>query len=314
MASKKGEARKKLYERDLSPLIQKMMTDQGYCVHGEVTVFDRHATIDHVAHLGPCHKPTKIITLELKTAMCEGLIDQLHTNDIGHYHHEHYAVTFDHKGYGPDHALWKDLVVDNYNAPSRGQRMIYFYTKPGWITFDQHSGELRLNLPPTATTRALTGESGDPYQCRGVKRLLLVEQNKGAQGGVKLAGAEKKVTHLSCATAYFCEQMKREVPMWLVEVKGMAAQAADDLQAAQPALFTKPLTPTALRPHVKRAHKALRARLPLIGKALRAKLVAEAPHFFDIYSNKSAVIGQVARHVLFQQIEAAMLARVVCTK
>lgn len=191
--------RQPLLEQDLSPWLMAYLHRLGYCVHGEVALWDRCDIIDHVAHLGPCEAPTYIVTFELKSRMGEGLLKQLDDNDRGHYQDAHYAVTHHRREDGPHHRLWAKL--EQQAAQSESAPFAYWWLKPGWITFNRQGEIEQLIEGGAPSVRCLemskSAKEARRYHRLNAWRMLLVEQNRGVPGGVCLKKGEHRITHYS---------------------------------------------------------------------------------------------------------------------
>jgi hypothetical protein len=166
-----------MLESDLSIPLQNYLKSLGYCVHGEVTVFDRTRVIDHVAHLGPCESPTYIVSFELKSSYKPDLVKQLQRNDKGHFQHAQYAVM-------------PSLTAKALNAYLGALNAKSWYLVPGLLTFD-----LKGNPDISNFIDCQVGTLPQKYLLKGSPRLLLCSDNQGVLGGVRLAKGQSMVTH-----------------------------------------------------------------------------------------------------------------------
>lgn len=316
-----------LKEQDLSALVIAMWQKKGYCVHGEVTVYNRSATIDHVAHTGPCDAPEHIVCLELKTQMSQALMAQIGANDLGHYQDEQYAVTPHKRGYGAEHPVykaWCDAEQGDAERTVRGRKttgIFPLWTVPGWITFDPATGEVKeLILPRQKTNthqrrKKTVSTLGDPYLKQNAHRLLLVEQNKCKPGGVALGALERKVTHLSCLVDHLLQQLPTLIPGRLGVLHDSAAlgvrtvvvrptahnrrRAPIRSEAAQAAA---PVTRTVLYPRSKSILKAIARDLPKLTATQVAALIDSAPAFIKAYPNPKQAVGRAYKDMVRQMI------------
>jgi hypothetical protein len=180
------------YEHELSALLTAYLTSMGYCVHGEVSVFHRTLTFDHVAHLGPCDCPEYVLTFQLKLGFTQDLIRQMMRDDLGHYGDAHYMVTPKKRGYT------RDLYAAKLDHS--------WYIKPGWIVIGEEA-----DLIVDATVM------NPHYALRNKYRLLLTEANRGMIGGVK---GEVYDTHWKLACRYHRECSQHN-PLYLQNTQSM---------------------------------------------------------------------------------------------
>jgi hypothetical protein len=183
-------------ECDLSgPLQEWLRQEHGLCVHGEVSVFDRSRTLDHVAHEGPCWAPTRVWNLEMKVGMTTDLLRQAAGVARGH------LTTLEDSGPPPSLPFGVWVVTPLPKRPAdlakarakvlatRADLKYHPYLQPGWITVDVITGKVEVQEVPYLRP---------PLKYGGIhiKRLLLVPQNRGRLGGLP-GGKGEAVTHWS---------------------------------------------------------------------------------------------------------------------
>lgn len=184
-----------LRERDLSAPLQRWLTEEcGLCVHAEVAVFDRSRTLDYVAHEGPCWAPTRVWNLETKVGMTAEFLEQVAGVSRGHYATLRptpgpstlpqgiWAVT-------PPFQRAHSTAAARERVLSTRSSKRHPYLQPGWLTVDPSTGEVRIEEPPVP-------HPPFKYDAGGVKRLLLVPQNRGVEGGLP-SGERAPLTHWS---------------------------------------------------------------------------------------------------------------------
>jgi len=179
-------------EVDLSLPLTQYLKSLGYCVHGEVSIFDRTRTIDHVAHTGPCDAPEYVVLFDMKLAFNQDLVDQLSWADVGHYGDAHFFVTPQKRGYDCQHKLW--LNVSNQRK---------WYLQPGWITLDGDNLEILADCVV----------KDKRYHRRNAYRLLLTDHNKDSLAGFRSGGIDVD-THWKAGVRYVqAKQQNQEVSL-----------------------------------------------------------------------------------------------------
>lgn len=175
-------------ESDLSLPLIAYLKGLGYCVHGEVSIFDRLSTVDHIAHTGPCDHPENIVLLEMKLALNAALLAQVLKSDIAHYAHGLYVVTPKKAKYDTSHPLWVKTVC-----------LGRWYIKPGWITIDK-GGCLEVVCDPIMQDRR--------YFLKNSYRLLLNDRNQDQTAGHK-SGTVDLETHWKAGVRYVEASVQR---------------------------------------------------------------------------------------------------------
>ncbi len=156
-------------------------------MHGEVSLFDRTRTIDHVAHAGPCESPEYIVFLDMKLSLNQDLIDQMSWADVGHYVDAYYVVTPRKRGYDTTHKTWKAVHERKW------------YHRPGWIIVDGDTIDIVEDcclLNPK-------------YQKRNTYRILLTDQNKDSLAGYR-SGHIDVDTHWKAGVRYVQAKMSEQ--------------------------------------------------------------------------------------------------------
>lgn len=159
-------------ETELSPIVRKYWEDRGYCVHGEVAVFNSSLFIDHVAHTGPCSCPEHVVSIEMKKGAGKNLRTQLRTLDKKHVSHE----------------IWGAVFTSPREATVTAWEGYGIWLRPGLLVFDEDSGKL---------VEIMKCEEVSEYkrQIRSNK-LLLVEENRSIIAGYTSADQQYQyVTH-----------------------------------------------------------------------------------------------------------------------
>lgn len=183
-------------EVELSPFVQKYWKDKGFCVHGEVAIYNDGSFVDHVAHLGPCPDPEYIVAIEMKKGANKSLHQQIWSIDRQHVADEIWGVVIN----PPRNSTlvkWKgEGVPDKFNVMSR------LWHNAGLLVW--RDGALDKLEDCTVTIR----QNHKRYYRKNSNRLLLVPENKDMLGGWPSGGATY-ITHWSLGLAHI-ESIARE--------------------------------------------------------------------------------------------------------
>lgn len=166
--------RKPKKEIELSPYVISHWKKEGYCVHGEVSIFGRSTFIDHVAHKGPCHSPDYVIGIEMKKGAGKSLQKQLFKLDVKHVVDELWGVVISNP---------QEKTLEQWETAAR-------WHKPGLMVWKQKTDSLEEVISAGTHRR---------YKKATKKgKLLLVPENKETIAGY-VSGHEDNdyLTHFS---------------------------------------------------------------------------------------------------------------------
>lgn len=169
-------------ELDLSPHVQRYWEEQGFCVHGEVSIYNYAQYVDHVAHTGPCSNPERVIFIEMKRGASKSLRSQLNRLDTIHAADELWGATI---------STPQVKTLDAWD--SLAEKM---WCRPGLLHWNGE-GLVAVRWPATNIIR----ETHRRYHRRKVSSLLLIPENKGLTAGHP-SGGQTYVTHWSAGLDY----------------------------------------------------------------------------------------------------------------
>jgi hypothetical protein len=167
-------------EADLSPLVIEAWQAKGYCVHGEVAVYDKAIFVDHIAHTGPCEHPEHIVAIEMKRNSGKSLRRQAWKLDIYHVADEIWGVVC---------ATPRALSIQKWKDAYRGGA----YHAPGLMSWEDEAFQIHVE-PETKSLK---------YARKRAQNLLLVPENCGSLAGLP-SGQVDYVTHYKLACERAC--------------------------------------------------------------------------------------------------------------
>jgi hypothetical protein len=179
-------------ELQLSPHVIKHWKQKGYCVHGEVAVYGKSIFIDHVAHLGPCHEPTYVVAIEMKSGASKSLRSQMWTIDRRHLADELWGVSI---------ASPRDSTLKKWDDAKRQA----YWINAGLLSwegdcFKQHR-----------RSRVTLRKHHSRYYCKNRSGLLLVPENKDSLAGYPSNGDHDYITHWSYGVSKILEWAQEQV-------------------------------------------------------------------------------------------------------
>lgn len=171
-------------EVELSPYVIALWQARGFCVHGEVSAQGHNVFIDHVAHTGPCDKPTYIVGIEMKRGISKSLRRQMGKLDMKHFFDEIWGVCISKP---------RDVTLKSWDKDG-------YYMSAGLMAWDAETSSLVILREPECLSTK--------YLKRNARKLLLVEENKGLYAGYPSGHEDNNYhTHWSLSRDHYIEWM-----------------------------------------------------------------------------------------------------------
>lgn len=171
-------------EVEFSPIVREHWSSQGYCVHGEVSIYGRARFVDHVAHTGPCEDPDHVVAIEMKKGTSKSLRRQAWKLDLAHVADEIWACVI---------STPRESTIEKWSAWLEGR--YHGWSVPGLMFWTPEGLEVAKPFK----------RIDDKYLKRDLDRLLLVDRNRGINAGWTSGADYDYVTHWKLGVEYFEE-------------------------------------------------------------------------------------------------------------